>query len=148
MGANTATRLHGRALKFKLAASGGGAVVDLTGDTMEVSGIPGELEMGDVTTGGSTGHKHYPGLQKQSFTAKMLCNAVGTGAWATVQDYQTDLATRLFEFYPAGDATTGLPKYSGSCWIKSIDMPAKSTDLLIMTVHMESNNGVTQGVTS
>lgn len=148
MGANTATRLHGRALAFKLAASGGGAVVDLSADIMEVTGIPGELELGDVTTGGSTGHKSYPGLQKVEFSAKMLVNAVGAGAWATVKDYQSDLATRLFEFYPAGNATTGLPKYSGSCWIKSIDMPTKSTDVLIMTVHMVADNGVTQGLTS
>jgi len=151
MGANTATRLHGRNLAFWLDITAGGALTDYSADTMEVTGLPGEVEFGDVTTGGAQGHKHFPGLQKQEFSAKMVCNPIAaTGAYEAVRTYQTDTQTRSFEFYPAGKGapTTGLPKYTGECWIKSIDMPVKTTDVVIMTVHFVAENGVTQALTT
>ncbi len=137
---------HGRLLGFRLDSSGSGTIASTGAYVMEVNGIPGELELGDVTVGGATGHKFFPGLQKASFSVKMVGDMSSTaGGYFTVKGFQQDITTRSFEFAPAG-TTAGYPLYTGECWIKSIDFPVKATDVLTFTVNCELDDALTLGI--
>lgn len=134
---------HGRLIHFELDGTGA-TPVDLSTYVMEVSGIPPEVDLGDVTTAGSTGHRFYPGLQKATITVKFRyadgsgspMDTIGTRAqWKT--------GTRSFIFGPRG-STSGYPKYTGELWIKSCPMDAKATDPLVMTMTAEMDDGVTE----
>ncbi len=141
-----AGKTSGKALSFTIDDAGGGSVQDISADVLEVSGLPGEVEQGDVTGGGSTGHKTIGGLQKCDFSIKCAFNdAATTGAWTVLKGFQADgSATRSFTFGPAG-TTSGYPKMSGECKIKNIVFPAKPTESLTFTVNLSADNGVTIG---
>jgi hypothetical protein len=137
---------HGKNLAFWLDTQAG-VLKDLSAYTMEVTGLVGEIELGDVTTAGSVGHKFMGGLQKASFSAKMLMNDATDASWDVCKSFQSDTATRSFEYYPRGKTST-YPKITGECWIKSVDMPAKVTDPLVMTINFEADGAVTIGTAS
>jgi len=136
---------HGKNLYFAISVISGGTLIPLTAYTQEVNGLPGEKEMGDVTVGGASGHKWFPGLQKVSFSAKMVMNTVSAGSWDTCKSFQADTAPRLFSFCPAG-TTAGYPMYTGNCWIKTIDFPVSATELNKFTINCEADDGITVGV--
>jgi len=139
-----AGKTSGKALSFTI-DDASGSVRDISGDVLEVTGLPGEVLMSDATTGGSTGVKNIGGLQKCSFSFKALFNdAATTGSWTVLGGFGTDDATetRSFVFGPAG-TTSGYPKMSGECKIKSIEFPAKPSEGLVITVNCEADNGVT-----
>lgn len=139
-----AGKTSGKALSFTI-DDAGGSVRDISGDVLEVSGLPGEVLMSDATTGGSTGVKSIGGLQKCSFTVRCIfSDAADTGSWTVLGGFGTDTATetRSFVFCPAG-SSSGYPKISGECKIKSIDFPAKPSEVLSFTANCEADNGVT-----
>ncbi len=139
---------HGRKLYFALDASGSGTLNTTQGWVEEVTGLPGEVELGDVTVGGVTGHKWYPGLEKASFTVKCIGDLSSTaGAWFVVKGFQSDVTTRSFQLAPGG-TTAGLPLITGECWIKSIDFPVRVTDVNKFTIHCETDDAITIGTVS
>lgn len=138
---------HGRLINFQMDNSSG-VLKDLSTYVMEVNGIPPEVDLGDVTTAGSTGHRFYPGLEKGTITVKFRyadgtdtpVDVIGTRA-----SWQTDATMlRSFVFGPRG-STSGYPKYTGELMIKSCPMDAKATDPLVMTMTAELDNGVSEG---
>ncbi len=138
-------KFHGKNLYYSMSTISGGSLINLTTYTQEVNGLPGETEMGDVTVGGASGHKWYPGLQKVSFSVKMVFDTITTGSWDVCRTFRVDTAPRLFSFAPAG-LTATLPLYTGSCWIKSIDFPVNATELNKFTINCEADDGITVGV--
>ena len=122
---------YGNALVFKLDIHGG-ALTDISAYVKSVDGLPGEKDMGDVTTGGSTGYKWLPGLPKADFSIEAVFDDTATSAYDLVKTFSADTATRTFEFGPAGSAA-GYVKITGECRIKKVSLPAKATDPLIFT---------------
>ena len=142
---------HGRKLYFAVSTPSGGALADISAYTQEVTGLPGEQDLGDVTVAGNVGHISYPGLQNVTFTTKMVFDD-GTGAsWTTLGAFQSLQQTYPtvpwgIKYGPRG-ATTGSPSISTSAWIKSISIPAKVTDPNVMNVSwtMSISTGIVIG---
>lgn len=134
---------HGKNLYFSVETQAG-APTDLSAYTMEVTGLPSERELGDVTCGGATGHAWLPGLQNAQFQARMVFDDGAGGSWAVLKDYLTDTTTRGIIFGQRGNTGT-YPKISCEAWVKSIETPAKATDPNIMTVNFQLDGGVTIG---
>lgn len=137
---------HGRLAYFELDTQGG-TLKDLTAFVEDVSGLPGDVDLTDITTFGSTGHKYYPGLQKASFSVKMVMDDATDGSWDVCKDFQTDTSTRSFVLGPRGH-TSGYPKIYGECRIKTITIPVKPTEPNIMDVSFEMDDGITIGTFS
>jgi len=138
-------KAHGKNLYFAMATISGGAVIDLTAYTQEVSGLPGEIELGDVTAGADSGRSYFPGLQKASFSVKFVFDTTSTGSWDVCRSFQGDTAVRAFSFGPAG-TTAALPLYTGNCWIRSLDFPVSVTEPNTFTINCEVDDSLTIGV--
>ena len=133
---------HGRNLYFNINA------VDISNYVEEVNGLPGETDLGDVSAGGSTGHKWFPGLQKASITVKCIFadNAGAAGpSWPTCVNAKatSDGGNAVAFVYGERGNTATYPKINGNCWVKSIDSPAKVTEPNKFTMTLEVDNGVT-----
>jgi len=143
---------HGRSLYFAIGTPSGGAVTSYSSTTQEVSGLPGEQDLGDVTVAGNVGHTSYPGLQKASFSSKHVFDSASTGTtiWGTVGAFQNLQQTYpstswSIQFAPKG-TTSGYPLITCNALIKSISLPIKVTDPNGFTINWEMTAGTT-GVT-
>lgn len=141
---------HGRNLYFGVTTPSGGALTSLAAYTQEVSGLPGEVDLGDISVAGNVGHTQYPGLQKASFSTKMTFDDAAGGSWAVLgafQNLQQTYPTTPWgvTFGPKG-TTAGFPKLTCNALIKSIALPIKVTDPNMMTINWELTAG-TSGVT-
>jgi hypothetical protein len=142
---------HGRSLSFWMSTPSGGAMTSYSTSTKEVSGLPGEVDLGDTTVAGNVGHTSYPGLQKASFTSQHVFDSASTGTtiWGTVGAFQSLQQTYpsspwFIQFGPKG-TTTGYPEITCYAWIKSISLPIKVTDPNAFTINWEMSGG-TSGV--
>jgi len=134
---------HGKALFFSLDNSTP-AVKDISADVEEVDGLPGEVELAKYAGGGSSGYSHIPGLFNCEFTVKAVFNDTADKAWDVVKGYLADAATRSFVYGPKG-SSNGYPKFSGECWIRSIALPGKTTDMNRFTATLVVDGVVTIG---
>lgn len=140
------TLSHGKDLVFQLDTQAG-SLKNLSACVKSVSGLPGSVELGDVTTGGSAGKKSYPGLMGASFSAVMVFDDDTDKSFDVVKDFQTDTDTRSFEFGPKGSTAT-YPKISGECRIKNIDFNCNVNNPNEITVNFESDGTITIGTYS
>ncbi len=147
---------HGRLLSFKaMSPSTASAIVDLSTWTQEVQGLPGEIDLGDVTVAGNVGHQTYPGLQNAKFTTKMVFDDGTAASWSVLGSFQslqqtyTSTPGWAIQFGPRG-TTTGALEMTCFALIKSISIPGKVTDPNYMNVSWEltGSTGVTVGVWS
>ena len=143
---------HGRSLYFAVGTPSGGAVTSYSTTTKEVNGLPGEVDLGDVTVAWNVGHTNYPGLQKASFSSVHVFDSASTGTtiWGTVGGFQSSQQTYpstgwAVQFGPKG-TTSGYPLITCNAWIKSIALPVKVTDPNSMTINWELTSG-TSGIT-
>ena len=144
---------HGRLLSFWVSTPSGGSSAVIA-DTAEVNGLPGDVDLGDVTAAGTSGayaHASYPGLQKASFTSVHNFNDATTCSFDVLGRFQTLQQTYPtvpwgITFGPRG-TTTGAAKLTCNAWIKTITMPIKVTDPNKFTVswEMTGSSGVTIG---
>jgi len=137
----TSGKAHGKNLVFKLDTQAG-ALKDISTYVKSVDGLPGELELGDVTVSGSSGYKQLPGLQKASISIECVFDDAADSAYDVVKDFMSDSSTRSFEYGPAG-LTSGYVKIHGECWISKVSFPAKVSDPLIFTVDLVLDDAVT-----
>jgi len=141
---------HGRSLYFAVSTPSAGAMAAISAYTSEVTGLPGEQDLNDITVAGAVGYSNYPGLQKASFSSKHIMDTVAGGAWAKFGAFQANQQAYPttawgIQFAPAG-STAGLPLITCNAMIKSITGPSKVTDVNTFTVNWEMSAG-TSGVT-
>jgi hypothetical protein len=134
----------GKSLQFTLDNQGGAGAVDISSYVKGVSGLPGEIELADVTTGGATGYKYYPALQKGDFSLECVFDDAASSAWTITKDFMSDTVSRSFVFGPAG-STSGYAKISGECWIKKVSLPVKTTELVTFTIDCVLDGALTIG---
>ena len=140
---------HGRLLYFAVTPPGS-SLVDLSSQTEEVNGLPGDIDLGDITTAGSVGHVSYPGLQKVKVTSKHLYDdAASTGCFTVLGGFQatqqsTPTTYWLLTYGPRG-STAGYPKITVSALVSSLTLDSKVTDPLKFSVSWEGCSGVTIG---
>lgn len=123
------------------------ANINLSTDLMEAS-IPSGLDLGDVTTGGSVGHRWFSGLQKGSGSFKLV---TGTGAanasWTNIANYAAMQQANPSNFWTAnygpGGIATNAPQLAFNFLIKEVSLPVKVADVVTMSVSFEINNGLT-----
>ena len=142
---------HGRSMQLWVSTPSAGASAILT-QTKEVNGLPGDVDLGDVTAAGQVGHTSYPGLQKSSFSSVHNLDQISTGTlcWDVLSNFQTLQQTYPtvpwgITFYPNG-TTAGKPRITCNVWIKSLALPLKATDPNTFTVNWEMSAG-TSGMT-
>ncbi len=131
---------HGKNLYFML------NTVNISTYVEEVNGLPGETDLGDVSAGGSTGHKWYPGLKKATIAVKcILFDGAAGSSWtvATAAKTLSDAGTAVAFVYGQRGNTAGMPRVTGNCWVKTIDSPAKVTDPNKFTMTLEAEDGYT-----
>jgi hypothetical protein len=136
-------KAHGKDLVFKLDTQAG-SLKDISAYVKGVDGLPGEKDMGDVTTGGSSGYKNLPGLQKADFSIECVFDDAVDSAYDVVKDFMSDVNARSFEYGPAG-LTSGYAKLNRECRIKKVTFPAKVTDPLTFTVDLALDDALTIG---
>lgn len=133
-------KAHGKALVFKL-DNQAGALKAISAYVRSVDGLPGEVELGDVTAGGATGYVWLRGLQKADFSLECVFDDTADSAYSIMQNFMSDIVTRSFEYGPAG-STSGYAKVLGECVIKKISLPAKVTDPLIFTADLSVDGAI------
>lgn len=140
---------HGRSLYFAISTPSAGASANYATSTKEVTGLPGEQDLGDTTVAGNVGHTSYPGLQKASFTSVHVFDSSSTGTpiWTTVGPFQT--LQQTYPTVPWGimygpkGTTAGFPLFTLNAWIKSISVSTKVTDVNSFSVNWEMTAGST-----
>lgn len=138
----TSGKTTGKSLIFTLDTQGASDNVDISAYIKSVSGLPGEIELADVTTGGATGYKYYPALQKVDFSLECVFDDAASSAWTIMKNFMSDTATRSFVFEPAGSGS-GYVKITGECWIKKLSMPVKTTELMTFTADLVLDGALT-----
>jgi hypothetical protein len=132
---------HGKNTAFSLDNTSGsltsiGTYVD------SVEGLPGEIELADVTTFGNEGHKNIPGLESGSITV--------SGNWDPALDAiigtttQQKAATRTFEYGPAGSTASNV-KYSGEAWISAYTVSSSVSEKVTFSLTLQVDGVVTRG---
>lgn len=112
---------HGKDSYFAIdQTSGSASPTNVSSYVDTVDGLPGDVEMADVTVYGDEGHKQIPGLQNVTITV--------AGNWdSTLDGYlapaRSETATRTFHFGPAGSGS-GAVQYNGECWVSNYTVSA------------------------
>jgi hypothetical protein len=109
-----------------------------------IEGLPGEIELSDVTVFGDEGHKNVPGLENASISVSghydgavsAIVDIIGTTA-------QRKAATRTFEYGPGGSGT-GAIKYSAEVWIQAFTVSSSVTDKVSWSATLQVDGVVTQ----
>jgi len=143
------TAYHGRSQYLTLGTpANSSANLNVGGDLIETN-LPLDLDLHDVTVGGSTGHRWYPGLQKSSGSFKFVADTAANMAWNTLANYaaiqQATPANYFSANYGPGGNATSAPKVTFNFMIKSCTLPVKVADVVTMTVSWEADNGFTVG---
>ena len=121
-----------------------GTLKDISAYVRSVDGLPGEVELQDVTAGGASGYSNVPGLERAEITIECVFDDASDSAYDVVKDFMSDSSTRSFEFGPAGN-TSGYAKVSGECWIRRVNLPAKVVEAIIFTVTLVVDGAITIG---
>lgn len=137
----TSGKAHGKNLVFKLDTQAGD-LKDISAYVRSVDGLPGEVELGDVTAGSASGYSYLPGLQKATITLECVFDDSTDAAWDVVNDFMSDTDTRSFEYGPAG-STSGYAKVDGECRIQKVSLPAKVTEPNLFTIELLVDGAIT-----
>ncbi len=142
------TFYHGRNQYLSIGTpANSSANIALTGDLVETT-LPLDLDLGDVTVAGSTGHRFYPGLMKSSGSFKFVTDTANANAsWGILANYAAIQQATPANYYSAnygpGGSTSNSPKVTFNFLIKSVSLPVKVADVVTMTVAFEADNGFT-----
>lgn len=140
---------HGKSTVFKIDASGGGALTDISTYCDNVSGLPGGRAMDDVSAFGDAGERQTPGMPGAKFKVSgHWDNSTGAGAIKTIMNaLRLATATASFEYGPEG-AASGAVKYSGECWVEGFTVEATVKSRTNWSADCVVDNGVTTGTFS
>lgn len=133
--------VHGKGSYFAIDNTSG-SLTSISAYVDSVDGLPGEVEMADVTAFGDGGHRNIPGLENGSFTA--------SGSWDPTVDAILGTrrsATATFEYGPAGNGP-GSVRYSGECWITNYTVSSSVGDKVTWSADFQVDGTVTRGTFS
>lgn len=128
--------------------------VDDTGDTLRdlssfidnISGLPGAVDLSEVTAFGDGGTKHIPGLENITFSISGHWDPTATtGPHAVLQGISRGTSGPYsFEYAPQGN-TTGNQLMSGDCWCTGYDTTSAVADKTSFTAEFQVNGVITFG---
>lgn len=133
--------VHGKdsGVKFDNTA---GTLTDISAYVDSVEGLPGEVELSDVSALGDEGHKNIPGLENASFSISGHWDSAEDAIFGAPSAWKT--ATRTFEYGPAG-VGTGAVKYSGECWITNYAVSSSVADKVSWSASLTVDGQVARG---
>lgn len=110
----------------------------------ELTGLPATGSLREITASGdTTGKKWKRSLEDISFGGRgMYENTVITGIHEVMADNRTQNTTRTFEYGPEGN-DSGLPRYTGECFLLAYTEPMRIGDLVRVEFQCQVNGGVT-----
>jgi hypothetical protein len=138
------SKVHGKGTAILLDNTAG-ALTNIRPYSDSVDGLPGEIEMSDVTPFGEEGHRNIPGLENASVSVSgsydgdpaAISGIIGTTA-------QRKAATRSLEYGPAGSAT-GAIKYLAEVWITNFTITSAVADKVSWSATLQVDGTVSQG---
>ena len=135
--------VDGRRARFRIADTGG-TMRDLSAYVVEVSGLPGERALNDVTALGDSGARFEPGADAVSFTLRGLFDdSAAHGADAVLGGLRYHSAPVNFEYAPAGLAT-GSVRYAGKCWVAAYEIRSKGGELVSWEARLRVEGATTR----
>lgn len=136
--------VHGKNFHISI-DNASGTLTDLSSFCDSVDGLPGDIDMAEVTASGDGGRKYIPGLENASFTVSgHYDDTATTGVDAILNGLRGLADTSTFEYGPAGDAS-GKPKYSGECRLTSYTISSSVSDRVTFTASFNVDGTVTYG---
>lgn len=103
-----------------------------------------EIDLPDTTTLGASAHRRQVvGLKDTNFTLSAFHDtAASTGSWTVFTALYGFANASTFKWGPEG-STTGLPRITGSCRVKSIKSGSPVDGVVPMTIELVADNAVT-----
>jgi hypothetical protein len=132
---------HGKDSVFSLDNTAG-SPTDISAYVDSIDGLPGEVEMAEVTAMGDEGKKNIPGLEGASISISGHWDSTEDGIFGSPTQWKA--ATRSFAYGPAG-STGGYVKYSGECWITNYVAAAAVADKVSWTATLLVDGVVSRG---
>lgn len=123
---------------FKLDNSAG-TLTDLSTYIDSIDGLPGSVDMQDVTTLGASGKKVYPGLKDAQIR---IGGVYETAVHTHFSGIFGNANTQTFEFGPEG-GTAGKPKITGECRVAEYSAPVAVGDVLKWSATLQVDGAVT-----
>ena len=103
----------------------GGPQRDISVDINEISGLPGQRNLSEVTALPDTGTKWIPGLENVQITlAGLFSDTTGAGGDALLGVLRTATAAVDFEYGPEGNSA-GDMMYTGTCWVTDYQITSR-----------------------
>ena len=121
--------MDGQRSRFRI-ADASGVTRDLSAYITEVSGLPGERALNDVTALGDSGARFVPGADATAFTLRgIFDDSAASGADTVLGALRYHASPVNFEYAPAGLAT-GSVRYAGKCWVAAYEIRSKGGQLV------------------
>ncbi|GAB3117824.1 hypothetical protein GCM10027160_28950 [Streptomyces calidiresistens] len=136
---------HGKNSYFAIQDSGE-SLRDLSPYTDNISGLPGAVQLSEVTAFGDEGTRHIPGLENTTFSVNGHFNTTATtGPHAVLSSIRRgENGPYPFSYGPAGQGT-GRPELSGEAWCTGYNITGAVADKISFTAEFQVDGTVTVG---
>lgn len=132
--------VHGKDSFFSLDNTGG-TPTTLSSYIDSIDGLPGEVELADVTALGDEGHKFVPGLENASISISGHWDSTEDAVFGAPSDWKS--GTRTFSYGPAGNGS-GAVQYTGECYITGYTTSSQVADKVSWSATLQVNGQVTR----
>lgn len=130
---------HGKDAVFSL-DNAAGALIALTTYTTDIS-MDLDTDIHDTSTFGTGSRSKITGIKDGKFTGKFF----DTTAYLHLAGLYGKATSSSFVYGPAG-STTGLPRISGECWLKTLPVNSNVNEAASYTASFEITGAVTLDV--
>ncbi|MDP6452220.1 MAG: hypothetical protein QF898_02835 [SAR202 cluster bacterium] len=123
----------------------GGTQRDLSLYITEISGLPGDRLLRELTGLSDSGAVFLPSVENSRISARGLFDdTASSGPDAVLGPLRAHSSAVDFEYGPEGTAS-GAVKYSGTCWVRNYELRSKVGRLVAWQASMQVEGTVTRG---
>lgn len=132
---------HGSKAKFSL-DNNAGTLTDISAYITGIS-MPRSIDTAEVSVMGNTAKQYVTGLEDGTFSLDIKFDPVIDALLDGIKFGITGGGTVSFRYDPAG-STTGLPRYSGECWLTGYEVGTDVGDAATISVSLQTTGGITR----
>lgn len=127
----------------------GSSLRDISPYIISIDGLPGAVELREVTALGASGHAWSRGIEREiTITLELLwSDDASVGPDTVFRLVRALTAATAWDFGPEGK-TAADQKYSGTCWLEDFGIPTRVGSKLATTVKLKVEGAVTVGTYS
>jgi hypothetical protein len=133
--------IHSKHARFFLSNDTSTTLNDISGDTIEISGLPGEVEQADGTVLSDTGRKTISGLENIRFSGRFFRSTGSSGARLLEVAWKSQ-ADRQFKWSEATGAA-GYRSWNGVTKVISISNRTTIGEMQIQEVQFQGQGTIT-----